>query len=159
MAAAEKKTADWAATSGTPFDTDRVGAMLRLAVTRITRKLRQTHAVGDVTLSEASVLARLDREGAACPSVLAEHEGVRPQAMAVTLAALEHRGLVRRTPDANDGRRVVMTVTEAGRQTVLDRRSESARKLAWTLDTELTPAERETLAAALPLLERLADRL
>jgi DNA-binding MarR family transcriptional regulator len=145
--------------SETEADPEHVGAELRLAVARIARRLRQAHAVGDVTLSEVSVLARLDRDGPASPGVLAEHERVRPQAMATTLAALEERGLVRRRPDAEDGRRAVLTVTAAGRKIMLDRRSESNQRLTSILQEEFTAAERRKMLAVLPLLDRLADRL
>src|ERR1700730_10099550 len=93
-----------------------LAAALVLAVGRIARRVRQAHSVGDVTLSEVSVLARLNRDGADSPGALAELERVRPQAMASTLATLEERGLVRRRQDAADGRRAVMTVTDAGRE-------------------------------------------
>jgi DNA-binding MarR family transcriptional regulator len=135
------------------------GAALRLAVARIARRLRQTHAVGDVTPSGASVLARLSRDGADSPGSLAELERVRPQAMAATLASLEERGLVRRAQDATDGRRSVMTVTEEGRKVLMDRRSESVQRMTDVLDQEFTPEERSVLVAVLPLLDRLAERL
>ncbi len=121
---------------------------------RITRRLRQAHAVGDVSLSEVSVLARLAADGADSPGSLAVLEHVRPQAMASTLAALEERGLVARTQHAADGRRAVMTITEAGREVLLARRSESVQRLAEVLDAEFTPAERRRMlrraAAARP---------
>ena len=132
---------------------------LRVVVGRISRRARQMQAVGDVTLSEVSVLSRLEREGPDSPGSLAEAERVRPQAMAATLAALEERGLVTRRPDAADGRRVVMTVTDAGRKVLADRRSELARRMTAVLDSEFTPAERRTLLAALPLLDRIAERM
>jgi DNA-binding MarR family transcriptional regulator len=140
-------------------DVARAGAAIRLAVARIARRLRQTHTVGDVTLSEVSVLARLSRDGAASPGSLAELERVRPQAMASTLATLEERGLVRRSPDAADGRRAVMNVTDAGRRMLDERRSESVQRLTGVLGEEFTPAERRRLIAVLPLLDRLAERL
>ncbi|MFF4399767.1 MarR family winged helix-turn-helix transcriptional regulator [Streptomyces sp. NPDC001480] len=131
---------------------------LRLAMGRIVRRLRQAHAVGDVSLSGVSVLARLARTGPDSPGSLAELERVRPQAMATTLAGLEQRGLVRRTPDAADGRRAIVSITDEGRAVLEERRSESVGRLAEALD-ELTPEERESLRAALPLLDRLAERL
>ncbi|MDX3072912.1 MarR family winged helix-turn-helix transcriptional regulator [Streptomyces sp. NPDC088354] len=140
-------------------DPTEVGAALRLAVGRIARRLRQAHAVGDVTLSEVSVLARLDREGPDSPGSLAELERVRPQAMATTLAGLEERGLVSRRPDAADGRRAVVTVTEAGRKVLADRRSESVQRLGAVIEGEFTADERRQLLAVLPLLDRLAERL
>lgn len=144
-----------------PVDDDpgEVAAALKLMVGRMARKLRQSHAVGDTTLSEVSVLARLERDGPDSPGALAELERVRPQAMATTLAALEQRALVSRRPDPSDRRRVLLTVTEAGRKVIRDRRSESVQRLATALETEFSPAERRELVAALPLLERLAERL
>ncbi|WP_317441507.1 MarR family winged helix-turn-helix transcriptional regulator [Streptomyces collinus] len=135
-----------------------LAAGLRLAMGRIVRRLRQAHAVGDLTLSGVSVLARLAAAGPDSPGSLAELERVRPQAMATTLAGLEQRGLVSRTPDAADGRRAIVSITGAGRSVLEERRSESVDRLARALD-EFTPQERAALRAAMPLLDRLADRL
>ncbi|GAA3062415.1 MarR family winged helix-turn-helix transcriptional regulator [Streptomyces glomeratus] len=142
----------------TAEDTARLASGLRLAVGRMTRRLRQAHAVGDVSLSGVSVLARLAAEGPGSPGSLADLERVRPQAMASTLTVLEQRGLVRRTPDAADGRRAVVAITEEGRAMLAERHSESVHRLSSALE-EFTAQERETLAAALPLLDRLAARL
>ncbi|MFD9096708.1 MarR family winged helix-turn-helix transcriptional regulator [Streptomyces collinus] len=139
-------------------DTVALAAGLRLAMGRIVRRLRQAHAVGDLTLSGVSVLARLAAAGPDAPGSLAELERVRPQAMATTLAGLERRGLVSRAPDAADGRRAVVSITAAGRSVLEERRSESVDRLARALD-EFTPQERAALRAAMPLLDRLADRL
>lgn len=141
-------------------DPAEVGAQLRLVMGRIVRKLRQGKStVGDVTLSEASVLARLERDGSDSPTSLATLEGVRPQAMATTLAALEERALVSRTPDPADGRRAVMAITDAGRKVVADRRSVSMRRLVNSLERDFSPEERQRLHAVLPLLDRLAERM
>jgi DNA-binding MarR family transcriptional regulator len=145
---------------------DRLGAELlrasgdlRVALGRVVRRLRQGHVVGEATLAEASVLSRLDRDGPATPGCLAELDRVRPQAMGVTLAALAERGLVARDPDPADGRRVLMSITPAGRRLMTDRRSRSSLAIAQALADGFTPAERRRLVAAIPLLERLADRL
>ena len=140
-------------------DAQELAAELQLVVGRTARSLRQAHAVGYVALSEISVLSRLDREGPDSPSSLAEAERVRPQAMAVTLATLEERGLVSRRQHPDDGRRVVIAVTDAGRTLLIERRSESVRRIAAVLDAEFTPTERDTMLAVLPLLNRLAERL
>ncbi|MGW2934508.1 MarR family winged helix-turn-helix transcriptional regulator [Streptomyces sp. NPDC001156] len=139
-------------------DTARLASDLRLAVSRVTRRLRQAHAVGDVSLSAVSVLARLSSDGPDSPTSLAEMERVRPQAMASTLALLEQRGFVRRTPDATDGRRSIVAITEEGQAMLAERRSESVHRLSAALD-ECTAEERATLASALPLLDRLVERL
>jgi DNA-binding MarR family transcriptional regulator len=141
------------------FESEQVAAELKIVVGRIARRLRQAHALGDMTLSEMSVLSRLDREGPATPGVLAESERVRPQAMGSTLATLEQRGLVERRPDATDKRRVVMTLNEAGRAVIQNLRSVSIQMMARAMDEEFTAAERSTLLAVVPLLDRLAERL
>jgi DNA-binding MarR family transcriptional regulator len=141
-----------------PGDTARLAAGLRLAVGRMTRRLRQAHAVEDVSLSGVSVLARLAADGPSSPGSLADLERVRPQAMASTLAVLEQRGLVGRGSDAADRRRIIVAITEEGRTMLAERRSESVQRLSAVLD-EFTTEERETLASALPLLDRLAERL
>jgi DNA-binding MarR family transcriptional regulator len=135
------------------------GSDLRVALGRVVRRLRQGYVVGEATLAEASVLSRLDRDGPATPGCLAELDRVRPQAMGVTLAALVERGLVTRSPDAADGRRVLMSITPAGRQLLTDRRSRSSLAVARALDEGFTPEERRRLIEAIPLLERLADQL
>jgi DNA-binding MarR family transcriptional regulator len=140
-------------------ETAELATALKLVVGRIARRLRQAHSVGELTLSEASVLARLERDGPDSPGALAELERVRPQAMASTLAALEERGLVSRHRDPADGRRVVMTITATGRKVVANRRSESVRLVETVLAGEFTAAERQRLRAVLPLLDRLAERL
>lgn len=139
-------------------ETAPLAAALRLAVARVTRRLRQAHAVGDVSLSGVSVLARLSGAGPDTPGSLAELERVRPQAMATTLNGLEQRGLISRAPHATDGRRAVVSITEEGRTMLAERRSESVSRLARAL-ADFTPREREVLREALPLLDRLAQRL
>jgi DNA-binding MarR family transcriptional regulator len=79
--------------------------------------------------------------------------------MGATLGALEARGLVERRPDPQDGRRVLLSVTDAGRTAMSDRRDARTRQLADALSDEFTPVELERLLAAAPLLERLAARL
>jgi len=140
-------------------DDERAAADLRVALGRIVRRLRQAHEPGELTLSELSVLSRLDRDGPATPGVLAGGERVRPQAMGTTLATLEQRGLVARMPDPDDRRRVSMSVTEAGRRLLLDRRSASTRRMTRALAERFTPEERRRLIDAVPLLDRLADSL
>jgi DNA-binding MarR family transcriptional regulator len=131
---------------------------LRVALGRVVRRLRQGYVSGELTLTESSVLSRLDRDGPATPGALAELERVRPQAMGATLAGLVERALVERKPDAADGRKVLMSATEAGTKLLVDRRSHSTQRVAAAL-AGFTPAERDQLVGAIPLIERLADAL
>jgi DNA-binding MarR family transcriptional regulator len=141
------------------LDELRLGSELHVALGRVVRRLRQGQVPGDLTLSEASALARLDRGGPTTPGELATEEHVRPQAMCTTLATLQRRGLVMRAADPSDGRRVVMSVTEAGRQLIIDRRGARAERMAHALGAGFTAEEQQQLACATVLLDRLADLL
>jgi DNA-binding MarR family transcriptional regulator len=121
------------------------------------RRLRQGGVPGELTVPEISALARLDRNGPAASSELARAEQISPQSMGATLSALEARGLVARDPDVRDGRRIVLSVTEAGRQLLTDKRDARTERLARALAAGFTQEELGQLMAAAPLLERLAE--
>ena len=140
-------------------DVGQVAAALRVSIGLLLRRLRQVQVEGELTLPESSALTRLDRGGPTTPSELAKLEQISPQSMGATLAALEARGLVGRRPDPRDGRRVVLSVTEAGRAVLLDKRNARAEQLAKALSAGFTPAELRQLMAAAPLLERLAQSI
>jgi DNA-binding MarR family transcriptional regulator len=92
-------------------------------------------------------------------AALARHEQIGPQSMGATLASLEQRGLVARAADAQDGRRMILSLTEAGLEVLRSRRTARAQQLARALESRFTPAELRQLATAAPLLERLAQSL
>jgi DNA-binding MarR family transcriptional regulator len=140
-------------------DPAEVAAALRLAISLLRRRLRQSPVQGEVTMPESAALARLDRGGPATPSALARLEQISPQSMGATLAALEARALVERRADPRDGRRVAMSVTEAGRELLRSKRSARVQQMAQALSTGFTPAELGQLMAAVPLLERLAESI
>ena len=135
-----------------------VAAALRASVGLLLRQLRQ-HIRGELTLPENAALARLNRSGPTTSSALAKLEQISPQSMGATLAGLEARGLVARHPDPEDGRRVVLSLTEAGQQVLQDKRNARTRQLADALSAKFTPDEVRVLAEAAPLLERLAQSI
>jgi DNA-binding MarR family transcriptional regulator len=142
-----------------PDHAAQVGNDLRVAVGRIVRRLRQGHEAGEVTLSELSVLSRLDRCGGLPPGLLAERERISPQAMSTILAVLEERSLVSRAADSQDGRRATVSVNATGRGLLEGRRSRNAERMQRALTAALTPAELDQVRAVVPLLERLAEQL
>jgi DNA-binding MarR family transcriptional regulator len=128
-------------------------AELRLVLGQLVRRLRAEYSF---PVAQASVLSRLDREGAQTTSALATAERVRPQSMAQTLAELETAGLIERRPDPADGRRVLIELTPGGGERVLEARGRREDWLAAAIADELDPEEQRTLLAAVPLLRRLA---
>ena len=127
-----------------------------MAIMRTSRRLRQERSTDDVTPGQYSVLAVLDRQGPLTPRELAAFEKVQPPSMTRTVAALADLGLVRRTEHPTDGRQVLVSLTPEGQVVVRETRRRRDAWLARRL-AELTPAERETLAAAAALLHRVAQ--
>lgn len=136
-------------------DRVRTADELTTLVAQLGRRLRAASAEAELTPSQQSVMGRLGRQGPATTATLARSELVRPQSMRMTLAALEERGLVARTPHPTDGRQVVFSLTAAGTELLGSGRAARRGWLAEAIDTRLTPDEHRTLAAALPLLHRL----
>jgi DNA-binding MarR family transcriptional regulator len=140
-------------------DTNDIAGALRVSIGLLLRRLRQAQADGELTLPEGSALTRLERGGPTTASALAKQEQISPQSMGATLGGLEARGLVGRRADPADGRRVVLSVTGAGRDVLRDKRNARTERLAKALSSGFTPEELRLLMAAAPLLERLAQSI
>ncbi|MFJ2960036.1 MarR family winged helix-turn-helix transcriptional regulator [Streptomyces sp. NPDC087270] len=137
----------------------RIATDLRAALGPLTRRLRTVKPDGELTLSQTSALVLLDRDGPATASELAAREGIRPQSMCTIVGVLAERGLVSRAQDPHDGRRIVVSLTDSGRDGLHGARRERARRLTLAIGEELSPREQEQLAAAIPLLERITRRV
>ncbi|MFE2375828.1 MarR family winged helix-turn-helix transcriptional regulator [Streptomyces sp. NPDC059398] len=137
---------------------EQIASELAVALGRVARRLRQASPGLELTQSQRSALSLLDREGPMTTAALARAELVRPQSMRLTLAALEARDMVERTPDPTDGRQSVMSVTELGHHTLEGVRADKRGWLALAISDELDPSERRTLTDAVALLERLVQR-
>jgi DNA-binding MarR family transcriptional regulator len=126
---------------------------LRVVLGRLMRRLRAEHGF---SLGQGAVLGRLDREGPQSVSDLAGKERMRPQSMAQTVSDLEGEGLVERRPDPNDGRRALVSLTEAGHELLAASRQ---RREGWLVRAieELPAEDRETVERAVVLLGHLAD--
>jgi DNA-binding MarR family transcriptional regulator len=138
---------------------EEVAAALRVAAGNLYRRLKQSPPHGEATLAETSTLGRLERGGPATSSDLARADHISPQSMGVTVAALEERGLIERSRDPLDGRRVVLSITEAGRQVVNDKRGARTALITAALRDGFTEAELGQLLIAAPLIQRLAEKL
>jgi DNA-binding MarR family transcriptional regulator len=128
---------------------------LRVAVSRLRRRLVDVADTHELTPSQLSVLSRLGKEGPASASDLAAAERIRPQSVAATLAVLEERALVIRRPDPGDGRRQLLSLSPAGTALFDDRRRHGEEWLSRALEERLTESERQTVIDAAALLERL----
>jgi DNA-binding MarR family transcriptional regulator len=130
---------------------------IRGVVGQLHRRLRQVDNAGILTPSQSAVLNRLYRKGPATQGELAAAEHVRQQSMAATLGVLDELGYLARTPDPADRRRVVISLSASGQDTVRGVFQHRDEWLAQALVDELSPAELETVIRALPLLQRVAQ--
>lgn len=130
---------------------------IRAVVGQLHRRLRQVDNAGILTPSQSAVLNRLHREGPATQGELAAAEHVRQQSMAATLGVLDELGYLARIPDPADRRRVVISLSESGSDTVRGILQHRDEWLAQALLDALSPAELDAVTRALPLLQRVAQ--
>jgi len=130
---------------------------VRVVIGRLRRRLRELAETEGLTPSQQSVVSRLDKQGAASASDLAAAERVRPQSMAATVAVLMELGFVERTPDPEDGRRQLISLTAAGRKRLQGDRQARQEWLAKALQDKCTEAQRQTIIEALALLDAVTQ--
>jgi DNA-binding MarR family transcriptional regulator len=140
----------------TTLDTAALAHDLRLAVMRLSRRLRSQRVNTTVTLTHLAALSTLQRHGPMSPGELAGYERVQPPSMTRVVVALESMGLVTRTPHPTDGRQVIIDLTPAAEDLLGD---EARAREAWLTGRlqELEPEERATLREAASIMDKLAS--
>nr|WP_201762301.1 MarR family transcriptional regulator [Pseudarthrobacter psychrotolerans] len=105
------------------------------------------------------MLRHLAEHGRATTSELAVAGQVSPQGISLAARELERWQFVVRVPDAADRRRIWIELTDAGRQKL---REESLAGHEWldrAIREQLTPDERKTLEAVIPVLKKLGSEV
>lgn len=128
-------------------------ARLRFVLIRLTRALRR-ESRSTLTASQVSALATLEELGPMRISALAMIESMDPSVATRVVAGLESIGLVERQVDPEDKRASLVDLSAVGRRQLLDLWNERTHELNERLDL-LSDAERRTIEAALPALEKL----
>ena len=143
--------ADGQAPAGVEIDVTR----LRVALARLSRWLRR-HDLAGLTPTQLAALATIGRTGPMRLGDLAAAEGIAPSTLTRLVTALEDSGYVRRLPDPTDARASMLSITPHGQDALQRIRAETTLMLTESLEG-LTPEQRFALAAALPVLEQLAE--
>ena len=131
---------------------------LRVSVMRLRRRLIVEGLPDDaLSLTQTSVLACLYRNGDLTVGDLAAFERVQPPSMTRTVKLLETGGYLTRRAHDTDGRQVVVSLTDHGRDLV---RADRARRDAWLSRrlSELSPEQRAVLRQAAPILDDLSRK-
>jgi DNA-binding MarR family transcriptional regulator len=133
---------------------------LRIVFGQLARRLRPTEAVraAGLTPTRVSVLLNTVRNGPIRLAEVAEQEGLNPTLLSRTVAHLAQDGLVTRTADETDRRSAWLDATPAGRELAERIRAQRTHAVQVAL-AELSLADRESVEAALPALEQLAQQL
>jgi DNA-binding MarR family transcriptional regulator len=123
----------------------------------LVRRVRAAAGSHQVSLTESAVMARLARDGPATTADLARAEGMKPQSMGTTIAALEEMGMVERKPHPTDGRQVNIGLTVKGAAV---RESAKEAKLTWLAEAiaQLDEQDRATLFKAGDIIKRLVEK-
>jgi DNA-binding MarR family transcriptional regulator len=143
-----------AAAAGDPAEAE-LAARLRLAVTRMARRLRH-QVVGGLTPSQSAAMATVERLGSPSLGELAQAEQVRPPSMTRVVESLVSAGLVERVVDDGDRRFARVRLTAEGRRTQQRARSRKTAYLVRRLE-RLPESERRALPELVRLLERLVE--
>jgi DNA-binding MarR family transcriptional regulator len=127
------------------------------AIGQLLRRVRAAGGVQDLSWTQAIVMKHLDTDGPATIADLARAEGMKPQSMGTTIAALEEMGLVERKPHPTDGRQMNIRLTAKG--AAVRKRTGDAKR-AWILQaiSRLDEQDQETLFAAGEIIKRLLER-
>ncbi|MFI9723022.1 MarR family winged helix-turn-helix transcriptional regulator [Streptomyces sp. NPDC052396] len=145
------------AVSADQTDLGEAASKLRALSGQLTRRLRAASEGDGVTMSQAAVLSRLNRQGPATTVELARAERVRPQSMGATLSALEEAGLVQRSPHPSDRRQMIMSLTEQGHRKIAEGRRIKESWIVQALRDQLDDRERAVVIEAIELLGRLTE--
>ena len=129
---------------------------LRLGIMRLSRRLRQERPAADaLTPSQLAVLATLVRCGPMTPRALANSERIKPPSATRIVSSLEEEGLVTKEQDPDDGRQVLVYLTDRALARV-----EASReaKNAWLIERggRLPKEDQDRILAVAPLLNQLA---
>ncbi|MGN6759866.1 MAG: MarR family winged helix-turn-helix transcriptional regulator [Leifsonia sp.] len=138
------------------LSTHDLSTALRIAVARLSRRLRAEKEDDELSDSQTAILAYLVREGSGTIGRLSEYERVTPPSMNRTVNRLEEAGYVERTADQADGRKVVVVPTERGVELVAETRRRRDAWLHQRLRT-LSPEQRAILAQAADIIRGLAE--
>ena len=135
---------------------DVLAAALATDLERIVGLFRSLAPASGLSMTAAATLAGLERFGPQRLTLLAVREGVTQPAMTQLISRLEESGLVRREASPEDGRVVLVVITDEGRATLARRRANRTERLT-SIIAHLDPEHRALLVNALPALDALAS--
>ena len=136
----------------TPDDL-KLGEELRRTIGKFVRSVRRQ--ADTPTTSQSETLGLLDRQGPLSVADLAFHRKVKHQSMRLVVAQMEANGLVEKKQNPADGRSHLLFLSAKGQRTLARSRKARQLQIATLIDERLSDADRQTLRAAITVIERL----
>jgi len=133
-----------------------LSSSLRLVVSSLHKGLRkQMSAVSSYSMTEIETVGLLFKHTSLLPTELAGLTRVTTQTMSQILKKMEDEDVIKRTPSKEDKRKVYISLTPLGRDIVEKSKYEKDEWLKGLIEKSLTDKEKELLAKALPVLNKL----
>lgn len=131
---------------------------LRTTLTRLIKKLRSKSFAGDnLSLTERSTIKLLDEHKELLATELAAMEKITTQSMSQILSHLSELGYITRKVSDTDKRKIIISLSKAGRNILHKARNERDEWLGKAINETLTFKERQMLQQLIGPLTRLAD--
>lgn len=131
---------------------------LRAALTRLIKKLRKISPTAvHLSLTERSTMSLLYQHGALQPSELAAMEMITNQSMSQVLNHLHGLGYIERIPSQTDKRKVNISLSPGGEQTLQQFRHERDEWLLNAISAVCTPEEQQLLKEVITPLNKLVE--
>jgi DNA-binding MarR family transcriptional regulator len=139
-------------------DSAQLAMRLAVAVTRLRSRLREEAGMtsSGFTVSQLAILQRFLDEGPMTAAELASAEHVSPQSISQSIAILREAALVQGDRAASDGRKVVISLTSAGRDMFESLLASRKAWLAEAIEVMIGDQRRADLDATIEKLEMLA---
>ena len=131
---------------------------LRTLLTRLIKKLRRESATGQhLSLTERSTMSLLYQQKQLLPSELAASEKITNQSMSQILNHLLELGYISRTASETDKRKVLISLTKTGEETLLRVRAERDEWLAKAINDSCNEEEISLLKKVMEPLKKIIN--
>ena len=135
-----------------------IAGNLRTVLHRVIKILRrETRNDAELSLTERSTLGMLYNHGELLPSDIAKMEKVSTQSVSQVVNHLFELNYIYKNPSTEDKRKVLLSLTPAGKAYVEQLRKDKQEWLAHALHEKVSAEEKEQLIAALKVLVKLVD--
>lgn len=114
------------------------------------------NTVDNLSVTEVTTISNLYHQSL-FPSEMAEMVKIKAQSMSQIINKLGESNLIIKTPSETDKRKILISLSEVGRQLVEQTRHERDEWLNDAIEQTLTPAEKKVLQEAVLLIDKLIE--